>query len=210
MGSAGATMPSMRQLNVCKWVIALALVACGDDDNGVAETEGDTETGTGTTTGPTTTMPGTTDPATTDPATTDTTTTETTTTDTGDTEDTSDTEDTEDTGDTEDTEAADDTTGGAEATYPACQDEDPECPRGFDLCIEYGINGSDGNLCSYDCTEDTDCPAPESGTAVAICGGFANDRCSLDCADDDAVCPDGMDCVSLFGGTVERCAWPTE
>jgi hypothetical protein len=56
--------------------------------------------------------------------------------------------------------------------------------------------------------DDVDCPEPMSGGAVPVCEGPpGTDTCVLDCT--DGMCPDGMDCVDVFGdGMFMRCTWP--
>ena len=194
----------MRHYKACSWVIALTLIGCGDDGSPEAQETDGTGTGTGTDTTATTQPP-----------------TTTTMTTAGTTDETTDPTDPTSTGtetgatETGETETADDTgtgtdTGEVEPVYPACDTEamPASCPRGFDFCITYPMGA--GSLCSVDCMDETDCPQPESGTAPAICAGPQNNQCSLDCSG-DAVCPDGMECISFGpGGNIERCAWPTE
>lgn len=98
------------------------------------------------------------------------------------------------------------------AAYPPCApDSDPPCPEPYDQCVQLGGGGggSQGNWCSIACMDDTECPAPDSGAAVPVCGGppMQDTRCQLDCSMGD--CPDGMSCVGVGpGGAVMLCAWP--
>ena len=98
--------------------------------------------------------------------------------------------------------------GGGEASYPACQpDADPVCPEPYTGCYDFVITHS---ACTVECVDPDDCPEPNGGTAVAVCGGPMMDACVLDCGG-DATCPDGMECVAVDPGmTILRCLWPNE
>jgi hypothetical protein len=63
-------------------------------------------------------------------------------------------------------------------------------------------------VCSQTCVDDQDCPAPDGGTATAVCAGPDDDQCVLDCGG-NARCPAGMSCEAVGGGNVRRCVWPT-
>jgi hypothetical protein len=56
--------------------------------------------------------------------------------------------------------------------------------------------------------DPSDCPDATSGTATPVCEGPPGTNiCVLSCV--DAQCPDGMDCIDVFGnGIVLRCVWP--
>jgi hypothetical protein len=93
--------------------------------------------------------------------------------------------------------------------YPPCApDQDPPCPEPYDQCIAPG-GGDLGNWCSIACNDATECPVPDSGTAVVVCGGppMQPTRCLLDCSMGE--CPDGMSCIGVGpGGNFMVCAWP--
>jgi hypothetical protein len=86
--------------------------------------------------------------------------------------------------------------GVSQRSYTPCNGEPTSCA----LASRTGGSGGDGCLCTYYCMSDRDCPAPESGTAVAICRPFGDyivnghtADCRLPC-DSSTVCPDGMFC----------------
>ena len=59
--------------------------------------------------------------------------------------------------------------------------------------------------CAYPCKTDADCPAPQSGTAKAVCAG----ECALPCRT-TAECPDGMICYDdggITNGVAAHCQW---
>lgn len=64
--------------------------------------------------------------------------------------------------------------------YPSCPNNMPalECPRGYDACYDF-IDGY--NMCSYTCqdNDNTDCPAPASGTAMPLCTILNDGTCAV-------------------------------
>ncbi|MCB9717919.1 MAG: hypothetical protein H6712_28985 [Myxococcales bacterium] len=89
--------------------------------------------------------------------------------------------------------------------YPACNlAATPPCPEPYDRCYD---SAPGYTACGITCVDDSECPAPLTGDAVATCAGPQNDICVLDCAG-GVVCPDGMECVDVVGGAFHRCVWP--
>lgn len=89
--------------------------------------------------------------------------------------------------------------------YPPCMDVG-ECPAPYDVCWP-PFGG--GNFCSVECMDAGECPEPTSGDAVPVCEGPPGgvQGCVLDCS--MGTCPDGMDCVDIFGdGAFLRCIHP--
>ena len=80
----------------------------------------------------------------------------------------------------------------------------PPCPEPYDRCYD---SAPGYTACGITCVDDSECPAPLTGDAVATCAGPQNDICVLDCAG-GVVCPDGMECVDVVGGAFHRCVWP--
>jgi hypothetical protein len=186
------------------WILGLGLFvgACGDD-GATAEGGSGSSSGTDGTTMPNTTMPNTTMPNTTEGMTSTSSTTADDTTSTGMVD--SSGSGSSGSGSGESSSSGDPP---GDPAYPPCMpDADPVCPEPYDHC--YGsLAGSGLSVCSLMCMEAGDCPAPETGNAVAVCAGPMFDECLLDCAD-DATCPDGMECVDVAGiGMFFRCAWP--
>ncbi len=64
--------------------------------------------------------------------------------------------------------------------------------------------------CVLPCSSDSDCPAPETGTAVRKCGHLGtadSDRaCVLPCGDGES-CPDGMSCQADMSPNGPICVW---
>jgi hypothetical protein len=89
--------------------------------------------------------------------------------------------------------------------YPTCSGANA-CADPTQDCLEF-VDGSYNvvaNLCVPACLSDSDCPAPDTGTAMPYCSDFAF-FCRLSC-DDGLTCPNGMACYALTDGT-NRCAY---
>jgi hypothetical protein len=110
------------------------------------------------------------------------------------------------TGDPPGDESSSSSGGPATGAYPPCTSDDPPCPPPYDQCYDFLL--PDFHVCSQTCVDDQDCPAPDGGTATAVCAGPDDDQCVLDCGG-NARCPAGMSCEAVGGGNVRRCVWPT-
>ncbi|GEM_PF-6428111 len=78
---------------------------------------------------------------------------------------------------------------GGNCSIPA-DDTYGECTGACSSCIQILSSRS---TCTHPCTQDSDCPAPSCGTAMATCSG---QQCSLTCTG-GLMCPIGQVC--LFG-----------
>ncbi len=110
------------------------------------------------------------------------------------------------------TDPSDSTTGAEEAStgpetpprlpgvWEAC-DPQGQCADGL-TCIEY----PDWNMCAKPCAHDLECAW---NLWPVDCSTAFNGKglCFVNCSDLVAVCPDGMQCMSV-GGLVKRCGWP--
>jgi hypothetical protein len=190
---------------IVRWVAAasLALAGCSFDAQGSGN--GGTDSDSETSSGSSTTSAGTTTTATTTGTGTGTTTTATTTTSATTDDSTTTTVDTTGSG------SGTDTGGEVVGEYPECSEDEPECPEGFDLCVQLG-GGEDppGSHCTIYCGNDMECPAVDGADAIPTCGAPMSemDRCSLDC-NGGLSCPSGMQCLQLFTG-VFRCGFPND
>lgn len=62
-----------------------------------------------------------------------------------------------------------------------------------------------GCVCNVSCSDDEECPMPETGEVTPRC---QDDLCMLPC-DDGEACPDGMKCGEIPYMTGKYCAWVT-
>jgi len=105
-------------------------------------------------------------------------------------------------------------TGAHTSPYASCTMDDTSMCSGEEECI-----ATDGTMegieptgwCAAHCNEDSDCPAPDDGTAVPRCeyNGAALE-CMLLCTDGET-CPTGMSCLEMMwvpAGTLAYvCVW---
>jgi hypothetical protein len=103
---------------------------------------------------------------------------------------------------------------------PTCKANGTRCM--YDGSGSYMVDAETGDasvhqelrmVCAYPCQVDADCPAPESGTAVASCFYFAEPgsenpfgECIMRC-DGGETCPDGFECDESRGST-SYAVWP--
>lgn len=189
--------------------VMMMLLACGDDVDESADTGDSSDSGSSTnpTTDPTMTDP-TIDPSDDGPDSTGVDTgTDTGTVDTGSTGGSSGGSETTDAEtDTSGTDSTGDSSSSGEPPvddYPSCMADD-ECTDPYTLCWPPADFG-DPNFCTLECADAKECPVPSSGAAVPVCEGPPDTNvCVLDCSEGE--CPDGMDCVDIFGnGAFLRC-----
>ncbi len=98
--------------------------------------------------------------------------------------------------------------GGAGPAYNECS-SDEDCVAPFTRCLQDpgGMGVPPINICTLDCTQDTDCPPPPSGSATATCEmpRMGDPWCALPCSNGES-CPSGMDCVPIVPGFA-LCMW---
>jgi len=84
------------------------------------------------------------------------------------------------------------------------------CPSNSGFAREDTETCNSDCSCLLECRSASDCPVPETGTAVATCGrlgdGHGPDACILPCGDGEA-CPTGMSCQEGMSPEGPICVW---
>jgi hypothetical protein len=86
-------------------------------------------------------------------------------------------------------------------------------PSASGIDVPDGVLGTAGDgsdcYCPRECGTASDCPVPDTGTSLPVCGRLSDfASCLLPC-DDGQVCPDGMTCRTTFDTDQAVCDWFT-